>query len=249
MLEVFAHKYINLGRRIQAAKIALIIKDDDEELTPDVKKRMRKYLKEILELCNDIELPVSKELFSGLINDLPQSHRELEIAVKAVTSELQTKLFLFIPPHRAAYYESDSIVNDDVQTEFPNASIEMRIAGNCYAASLSTACVFHCMRALEHGLKALAADVGLSFDIQNWQNIIDQIEAEIAKLRGSLPRGTAKNERLQFLSEAAAEFAHFKDGWRNYVSHNRATYEEAQALNVMSHVQTFFATLATRLKE
>jgi hypothetical protein len=105
------------------------------------------------------------------------------------------------------------------------------------------------MRVLEHGLRALAKDVGKSFDVQNWQNIIDQIESEIRNIGKSLPSGMAKNERLQFLSEAAKEFAYFKDGWRNYVSHNRGTYDEHQARSVMEHVRSFMTTLSSRLSE
>jgi hypothetical protein len=105
------------------------------------------------------------------------------------------------------------------------------------------------MRVLEHGLRALANDVGLTFDVQNWQNIIDQIEAKIRELGKSLPRGVDKNERLQFLSEAAKEFVYFKDGWRNYVSHSRGTYDKHQARSVMEHVKSFMNTLSTKLTE
>ena len=112
---------------------------------------------------------------------------------------------------------------------FPSAVSEMRAARNAYAVGLNTASVFHCMRALEHGLRAMASDVGKIFDIQNWQNIIDEIEAEIKSEAKTLPRGAPKNDRLQFLSKAAAQFLYFKDGWRNYVSHGRVNYEEANA--------------------
>ena len=92
------------------------------------------------------------------------------------------------------------------------------------------------MRVLEHGLRALAKDVGKEFDVQNWQNVIDQIKSEIRALGKTLPSGKAKNERLQFYLRRPREFAYFKDGWRNYVSHNRGTYDEHQARSVMEHV-------------
>ena len=105
------------------------------------------------------------------------------------------------------------------------------------------------MRALESGLNALASDVGVVAGVQNWQPIIDQIEAAIKAEAKQLPAGTAKTERLQFLAEAAKEFSHFKDGWRNHIAHNRSSYGEPQALTVMNHVRSFFEVLGRRLKE
>jgi hypothetical protein len=65
----------------------------------------------------------------------------------------------------------------------------------------------------------------------------------------SLPRGDAKQERLQFLAEAAKEFTYFKDGWRNHVSHGRGHYSQQAALDVLNHVAKFAEDLATRLVE
>jgi hypothetical protein len=64
-----------------------------------------------------------------------------------------------------------------------------------------------------------------------------------------LPKGSEKQERIQFLSEAAKEFWHFKDGWRNHVAHAHATYTEPQAQAVMGHVVSFFQVLSTKLNE
>ncbi len=105
------------------------------------------------------------------------------------------------------------------------------------------------MRSLENGLRVLASDVGVSFTIQQWQNVIEQIESAIEGQRKTLPAGQTKRERLEFLSKAAKEFFHFKDGWRNHVAHNRATYDATQALAIITHVRDFFGVLAMRLKE
>jgi hypothetical protein len=57
--------------------------------------------------------------------------------------------------------------------------------------------------------------------------------------RENLPKGPARNERLQFLSEAAIEMRYFKDGWRNYVSHGRGAYDEHNARGIIEHVRAF----------
>jgi hypothetical protein len=105
------------------------------------------------------------------------------------------------------------------------------------------------MRILERGLAAMADDFGLVFDLQQWNTIIEQIESKITEIRKTLPRGSGKNERMQFLSEAAKEFFYFKDGWRNYVSHNRGRYDEHQAAGILEHARTFMDHLATQLSE
>ncbi len=87
------------------------------------------------------------------------------------------------------------------------------------------------------------------YTIQNWQKIIEQIDAAIRQSQKTLPKGETRNERLQFLSEVAKEFTHFKDGWRNYVSHNKGTYNDAQARSVMEHVRQFMTSLAINLPD
>lgn len=137
-------------------------------------------------------------------------------------------------------------------TAFPSTQVDIFSATDCYALQHNTACVFHCMRILENGLKALAASVGLTFDVQQWKNIIDLIEVEINKIRQNGIPGLGKAEkdaRLQFLSEAAKEFSYFKDGWRNYVSHNKLAYDEHQALGTLEHVRGFMNQLSKQLSE
>ena len=133
--------------------------------------------------------------------------------------------------------------------KFPSAKEDIRAAVDCWALGHGTAGVFHLMRVLEYGLTVLAADLGKDVGVQNWQNVIDQIESEIRNLGKTLPRGIEKSDRLLFLSQAAKELVYFKDGWRNYVSHNRGTYDQYQARSAMEHVRSFMTVLASRLSE
>ena len=132
---------------------------------------------------------------------------------------------------------------------FRSAKKDIDEAVDCYACGHETACVFHCMRILEHGLRELASAVNLTFDVQVWNDIINQIESAIRDLGNSWGRSTLKSEWMGFYSEAAKEFFHFKDGWRNHVSHNHATYDEPSARNVLEHVRTFMNHLSSRLSE
>jgi len=105
------------------------------------------------------------------------------------------------------------------------------------------------MRVLEHGLRKLAEAVNLTFDIQVWNTIIEQIENQIREIGDHWPRSATKSDWMSFYSIAAKEFFHFKDGWRNYVSHGHDPYDEPRALSVLEHVRTFMNHLSARLGE
>jgi hypothetical protein len=134
-------------------------------------------------------------------------------------------------------------------SSFKSIAGDALLGVDCYALGHNNASVFLMMRVLEKGLKALATDVGKTFDRQQWHNIIDEIESAISDLQKTLPRGVARDERLMFLSAAAKEFRYFKDGWRNYVAHGRADYDSPQALSVINHVHDFMNHLAGTLRE
>lgn len=167
----------------------------------------------------------------------------------AIDTELKQYFYYQYPKQKAQVFVSWKEDWSATIRAFPSVENEIYRATDCYALGHDIASVFHSMRVLECGLRAVAADVGLKFDLQQWHNIIEQIEAGITTERKTLPKGEARNERLQFLSEAAKEFFYFKDGWRNYVSHNRADYDEHQALSVLSHVRSFMNHLASQLSE
>jgi hypothetical protein len=130
---------------------------------------------------------------------------------------------------------------------FPLTKEDAKAAVDCYALGHNTAAVFYSMRVVEHGLRALASAMNLKFDAQQWHVIIEEIEAAIRDVSKSWPASSTKSNWLSFYSSAAKEFFYFKDGWRNYVSHGGAPYDEHQALSVLEHVRAFMGHLASRL--
>lgn len=261
MLKVSARHFMELGEVISDISINLYIMETQSRdvpsdgLKPDEIEHMRRHLIKIWDVCKELGLPIAGDLISARVDqssgkaNLPESQREFDLLIDAVKAEILNKLFLFVPAHLAKYYERDDLLSDQARAAFPSSTVEMRSAGNCLTAGLNTACVFHCMRAIEHGLRALANNVEVNFDVQQWKNVIDQIESTIRTLGNSMPAGTTKTERLQFLSEASAGFSHFKDGWRNHVMHTRASYDEPQATVVIEHVRIFLEALSKNLKE
>jgi len=111
-----------------------------------------------------------------------------------------------------------------------------------------TACVFHCMGVLEHGLRFLAKQLGVAFDhefaARSWGPTLGEIESRIDSLRKE--RKTAEKDRLlHSYSEVATQFRYFKNAWCNYVWHTREEYDSTQAFTILSHVREFMEDLSS----
>ncbi len=266
-LKLFDQERRVMGEKLQMlAVLATISREDAEKIpagayivTQGDKQRIEGMLGYAEQLCQQLDLTGTKnrvERFQRCLKNAALTpltlQNELQVLYDALEDDLRYKYFYFYPDAKAKPVLRVDIDWEDTFKAFKSAKDDGKAAVDCYGLGHNTACVFHCMRVLEHGIKALAANVGLTFDVQQWKNIIDEIEAKIDRMRDNGIPGldkAAKDARLQFLSEAAKEFFYFKDGWRNYVSHNHAAYDENQALSVLEHTRAFMNHLASQLSE
>jgi hypothetical protein len=162
----------------------------------------------------------------------------------AINSEMSTHLFMRIFPERTAFYESPALFGESVAENFPSASRDVKSAGTCYALDRNTASVMHSMRCLEIGLNALADRVGVNFERRNWDNIINDIESEISRLKGGPSAPSNWRDEREFLSGAAKEFRYIKDAWRNHVMHAHEHYDSTEARSILDHVKALVQHLA-----
>jgi len=221
-------------------------------------------------VCRELELDVSRRFANDLIGKwlLPPTkigdrqefvktfQEEAGNFADTIRRELDTKLFLAIPNRTLGdLFENprpfDKEGISSVSERFPDANYDMQEAANCLALSRSTACVCHLMRVLEVGLAALAADpvIGVPWpDQNNWQDVINAIEGRIKEIeKGSRQLPADWRERRQFYADAATQFTHFKDAWRNHAMHFRAIYDEGKADVIFRSVREFMQVLAMRL--
>ena len=140
--------------------------------------------------------------------------------------------------------------------KFESAKEEIDSGVDCYALEHHTACVFHMMRVAEHGLRALARSLKVSFpksgtpiEWAQWQDLIDQISAEGKKAANALPKGEKRDAARDFYSGAVHHFEGFKDKYRNAVMHVRATYDELDAQRVINQVRDFMNGLSAKIGE
>jgi hypothetical protein len=218
MLRIFAEKYIQLGARIDEARnlfeqfsievegksiFGLSPKENDEAR----ETALREVLTRLTEVCASLDLPVSSVLIADKIEFLPRTQAEFDILIHSVIIELKTRLFLFVPPHAARYYELDSILSERTKERFPSASAEIRAAATCFALDQHTAAVFHAMRAAEIGIRALADDAELKLkhdvSLADWQEIQRGVQDKIGEI-GKRPRSKERDTDLEFYSQAGA---------------------------------------------
>jgi HEPN domain-containing protein len=258
MLTKFARQFIQLGEEIAHAQMVLYMADSnppgdpERELRPDEKSQLAGCIQKIVDLCPDLDLPVTTEVFSDAINKLPSNYREFEILTNTLRAEIKNKLFVYVPTHRTKFMQPRHFMSEATKEAFPVARKEMAEAGRCHAVGMYTAAVFHCVRAVEIGLRAMATDLKVELpiplDLAEQETLIAGIESKVRALKEK-PKSEQKDADQNFYSQAAMQFRYFKDGWRIRVAHTRATYDEPAAQSVIEHAATFIDILAARLKE
>ncbi len=134
---------------------------------------------------------------------------------------------------------------------YPNAAFEIEEGAKCIALGRHTASVFHCMRTLEYGIKALAKFLGIPDPIKaaerNWAIILRQI-CDAIDLKW--PKGN----RLPHSDGAKLEglYSHLdavRNPWRNAVMHVESVYAPHEALHIIRCTGFFMLELAKHCDE
>ena len=168
---------------------------------------------------------------------------------KLIHSEMEEHTFLYVRPGYAKYFHLTlGFDNDDIKPSeaFPSITRDVEQAGNCLVAELGTACVFHNMRIMESGLKALASPLGIPY-APSWESYLKQIKTEVEK------DWKAKDEKWRseevFFKEAAGHLSSVRVAWRNPTMHIVRHYDVSEAEEILISVRSFMRHLATKLKE
>jgi hypothetical protein len=105
------------------------------------------------------------------------------------------------------------------------------------------------MRALETGLSALCKRLDVPVGEGTWKRSIEKIEKRLTVLDSLVKQKAAWKKKRQFYAEAAKEFMHFKDAWRNYAAHGRDKYDEERSAKIIRHTRSFMQHLTSRIRE
>jgi hypothetical protein len=230
------------------------------KITDDDNLELLKVLGSVKEFCKKCELGNSQarlENFSyklsqeKLLNTVIES--EIDGLITSLREELNNRYCAFISCRKLEFFERNCLFGIEVWEAFPETDGEIKDAGNCLAADLHTAAVFHLMRVVEYGLRALAAKLrvpvaaGKPIKYATWGAIISALQIKIETID---KKKTSKTKRekddLDFYRLALNDCNIFKDFWRNDVMHTRGNYDEGEALEVYGRVKEFIQGLVKK---
>src|ERR1700730_9491794 len=122
MIKVLLSKYLNIGINIEGARWSYhttemydflhMTGSQKANLSAVIQPKLRYTIDELKRLCDELNLSTSYDLLCSIGDEIPETEREYMIYVTAIYAELNSKLFLYIPSHRATYYESENILSD-----------------------------------------------------------------------------------------------------------------------------------------
>ena len=252
-----------------------LLKDSIAPISDRHARILLKKLAELKDQCDGLELPFIGSEIERLILELKMrtvgrvSQSKARAAIDSIHNRMvdvfKDAVFLNVSAAKARYHsaviDADAswekrTIDASIMRAFPSAVPELTAAFDCYATENNTACVFHLMRAAEHGLRAFAVAVGVQttaspLEYQQWQRLLEQAEARIKNAGIGSWSQPAKGLGLDFFQATVADYRALKDSVRNLVMHTRptATYDEHQALSTMNRVQECLARLATYVQE
>jgi len=206
-----------------------------------------------------------------------KAHTEIEELKDAILAELNDRVFLRIPTSLEHYYfaedregspfsnlvevSSKPLFDDETKPlekrfskRWPNANNEIIAAGNCYATGNNTAAVFHLMRAVEHGARALVAGLGLTLNLKrpielcSWDELIRVLDPAVTELKVGHKTSRQRNDKWAFYDKAVGHFKHFRV-WRDPVAHARKIAQEGETKDAFHNVRQFMVHLNDQLKE
>jgi hypothetical protein len=254
MIKFHGSQFFTISRLLM--EISLTDVQDPEELAEESWKG---FLDSLKDACKEVHLEMSvmaivelnNEITSGSIRSYTDMQPRMVELHRRINDELSLRSFLQIPADRVNYYKDNPQFGEEVAIAFPSASNDISEAAKCFALGRNTACVLHLMLVLQSGLNVLAQELGVSFERANWDKVITDIETQIKSIElGGTRQGPNWEEDKSFFSEAALQFRHFKDAWRNHAMHARMHYDHPdKALEIFTHVREFMQHIALKLKE
>jgi hypothetical protein len=196
---------------------------------------------------------------------LDRLHTEIGQVHQTVQDELKSKLFLFVPPIDAEYFEerpggevTPPLFGASVHQRFGAAQQDIREAGNCLALERPTGCVFHCMRVLERGVDAVRVSLELpapEFDKPNtkgWGAQAGKIKEFFENIEGKNPKIAPPawwKDRKPFYDKVKPQLEALKVAYRDPVAHPEHFSDMSEARRVLELARGLMELLASHLDE
>ena len=175
--------------------------------------------------------------------------KEAVVELQGRISDELSHLELWQITREESHFLKTDPFGEEIPRKFPVTRDDIEEAGKCLAFGRATACVFHLMRVVEVGLRALAASLNNpNLDPKrnpNWETILRKGDEDLAKpLNQRSPEWQADES---FFSTAHANLRAVKDAWRNSTMHIERRYDPEEAEEVWNAVKAFMRHLSQKL--
>lgn len=227
---------------------------DNSVLKPDSKARPRRHLNDLIMHCDILGAKVTKMVIEDFLESLERDDFTFEQFAEhcrriksTLRNELSTVNVLVLDSSKTKYYKYGiPLFGMEVNDRFPSATDDLIDVGRCIAFNNGTSAVFHLMRVMEAGLKALAKSLNIPY-APSWESYIRQINAKIEAKHKAKPRGWKKDE--SFYRDIAGDLTTIKIAWRNPTMHIVKRYNVDDAEIIFNAVKEFMMRLATCFDE
>ena len=266
LIAIYAKKYLDIAARLEQILTKIpepgdvtVISAYPQPVAQDLVNFAFDTLKVIKEKCEQCEFTVTGDLtektmrllMAGGYANEQQLRARFDCIASTLNSGVNQSTLVQIPSAQKTFYQAKDLFGPEVSKQFQSALLDIEEAGNCYALNRNTACVFHLMRVMEVGLRAL----GKSLNNPNldpkrnptWEAILRPCDDE---LKNPLKNRTSQWQSDElFFSNATANLRAVKDAWRNPTLHVEMNYDDDRALEIFNAVKAFMRHLATKVSE
>lgn len=261
--EVFHLQSINLRAAITTLIQTVDSRGLDAQTTEADAAKPLAIVRDLQHWCKEISLERANEHLWNLETRLTRVEHgypltelihDLKNLDQAIGRDFGDKLFICLQPGEEALYQKPEVFGPDVKTKFPLANQDITIAGTCYAMNDYQGCVFHLMRAVEYGARAMLEELGVqSFDGQpvelcDWGKLHGALTAQLPSLSKGKRADSQVMSDFEWYSYPIQEFEKFRV-WRNKVSHLREPFLPGQTRDIIDATERYMRHLATRLDE
>jgi hypothetical protein len=173
------------------------------------------------------------------------------VITRDISSELSGRVALAISSAKSHFFKDEAAFGVAVQNQFPAATFEISEASKCFAVARYTASVFHLMRVMEIGIKAVSRCLHIPDPTKpaerNWGVILTEIKKAIETHWSKM--GDRQSGDGAFFESVYASLDAVKNPWRNATMHVERVYTDEEAEHIFNAVKGFMQKLATRLNE
>jgi hypothetical protein len=232
-----------------------------DTLDSETLRMVKEHAKDLLDACALLGVPATMLSIKRLLRDLEASSSPLYSTVSTAYREIDSRLrdelslvSLFVLERAEANYFEPVVplFGNTVAERFQSLTYEIGEVGKCLALQRSTAAVFHSIRCLEAGIKAIARCLAIPDPIKgvdrSWGNVLRSIKDETDRRWPSNSAGRLSAD-AKFFEKSHAALHAMMNPYRNDTMHLEAKYTEDEAKHIFEVVKGFMAVVASRCDE